>query len=645
MAEQTRDTRRLVQMLLTGGATAGVSAALFVALPTSGESHKRTASGVPNVHPARLPDSVAEARPLSVDDPLILQTAGRRRARRQQIADDAARDAAAQLPAPPQVPTPQAAHGQQSPANGAAQPQPLATPAHLSPVERELQRLYAENGIEMPQLPSQGQSGAPAGPALRTQMPQQAGPPATAAQPAPVAPAPQVQTNAIPAPTSPPAVAPTPSPTPSADRPLKPVPERIVDIRPDAGSTDAEAPPRKKGLLERFGLRKDDAGSVPPQEPRPYVPPATLAESQQMADAQPLNEAPPPPVTDDVFGQAAIAEADASTPAAIDAEAVQDELAADSEPPLHPLAERNYARELFGAEPAPEPVHTPAAVTPDLQAFIPAAPEADLAENFDEELLDEFDESDAMFAFEGEDAEEELIFEKKPHPLAQLDEEPAPRTRSQGSPAAVPEPVAEALEESEPEEPFNPFTGLRLEERNWDDAPSMPPLPPPDLHSRDPFEGVELPRPTRDEDWSETEEHDPVPLPSARTPGLTVSHSTPSRRTLVDISREHAVSGYCPVQLRDQRQLTKGQTRFASEFDGQVYLLSSADARQRFEASPQRYAPAAQGQDIVIRRDEGANVPGSLEFSVWYQGRLFAFSSAETLQTFIGAPRAYSRGE
>lgn len=139
-----------------------------------------------------------------------------------------------------------------------------------------------------------------------------------------------------------------------------------------------------------------------------------------------------------------------------------------------------------------------------------------------------------------------------------------------------------------------------------------------------------------------------------RAAGADQSRTTPAATTPADKDREaiakklassralKGFKGFCPVLLKDQRRLVEADAQFTTEHDGKVYTFSSREAKQAFDANPQKYAPAKGGKDVV-RLAGGDNASeGSLEHAAWYRGKLFLFSSAETRREFIDAPSRFS---
>ena len=103
--------------------------------------------------------------------------------------------------------------------------------------------------------------------------------------------------------------------------------------------------------------------------------------------------------------------------------------------------------------------------------------------------------------------------------------------------------------------------------------------------------------------------------------------------------------GFCPVALRDHRQLVDADQNIQAEFGLQTYTFSTQEARAAFEASPTRYAPVAGGTDVVMEATEGVQKPGKLDYALWYRERLYLFQSRETMAAFHQNPRKFAAAE
>lgn len=100
--------------------------------------------------------------------------------------------------------------------------------------------------------------------------------------------------------------------------------------------------------------------------------------------------------------------------------------------------------------------------------------------------------------------------------------------------------------------------------------------------------------------------------------------------------------GFCPVALRDRRDLVDAQAEYSATFGLQTYEFSSAEAKAAFESDPSRYAPAAGGNDVVVLVNSGEEQSGMLDFALWYRDRLYLFRSRETMTLFNKDPQKYA---
>lgn len=95
------------------------------------------------------------------------------------------------------------------------------------------------------------------------------------------------------------------------------------------------------------------------------------------------------------------------------------------------------------------------------------------------------------------------------------------------------------------------------------------------------------------------------------------------------------LKGFCPVALRDDRQLVDSDEAYTVVHKSRTYTLSSKEALRKFEADPQKYAPVASGHDVILLTVEGRRVEGTLDHAVWYKDRLHLFSNRDTLSRFV----------
>lgn len=105
------------------------------------------------------------------------------------------------------------------------------------------------------------------------------------------------------------------------------------------------------------------------------------------------------------------------------------------------------------------------------------------------------------------------------------------------------------------------------------------------------------------------------------------------------------MKGFCPVELKNNRKLVNASPLFQSDYLSKTYSFSSAEAKAEFDSSPERFAPAYAGNDIVRLASGEVDVEGSLDHAVWYRGQLFLFSSSDSRDTFSSSPGKFAPKE
>ncbi len=103
-----------------------------------------------------------------------------------------------------------------------------------------------------------------------------------------------------------------------------------------------------------------------------------------------------------------------------------------------------------------------------------------------------------------------------------------------------------------------------------------------------------------------------------------------------------ALEGFCPVELCERQRWTPGDPRYGLVHRGRTYLFAGAEQRDRFNADPDRYAPILSGTDIVLAIEQGRQLDGLRRHGVFYNGRVYLFSSEESLQRFAQRPDFYA---
>jgi YHS domain-containing protein/thiol-disulfide isomerase/thioredoxin len=102
-----------------------------------------------------------------------------------------------------------------------------------------------------------------------------------------------------------------------------------------------------------------------------------------------------------------------------------------------------------------------------------------------------------------------------------------------------------------------------------------------------------------------------------------------------------ALDEFCPVSLCEKQKWVKGDPRWGMIHRGRTYLFAGPEEQRRFYANPDRYAPVVSGSDVVLAAELGRIVPGTRQHGVFYQGRVYLFSSEASLQKFSLNPAAF----
>lgn len=229
-------------------------------------------------------------------------------------------------------------------------------------------------------------------------------------------------------------------------------------------------------------------------------------------------------------------------------------------------------------------------------------------------------------------------------------------------PAVAPAPPAESSPFSEMSEAdadkkleMNPFTGLTLNEdagsANAGKAQISPPAA--EISKDDPFadelKAMGIVPPSSPQSALPT-----LAVPPSQAPQKIASSEIPSFDGIEDQSTRDkmkkihergsmkGLKGFCPVTLRDQRELIDAKPEFHSTFRGQKFHFANSEAKLKFDEEPARYAPAAYGADVVALTRDKDVVEGTLDFAAWFKGRLYLFGNQETHDTFVANPSQFA---
>ena len=127
----------------------------------------------------------------------------------------------------------------------------------------------------------------------------------------------------------------------------------------------------------------------------------------------------------------------------------------------------------------------------------------------------------------------------------------------------------------------------------------------------------------------------PGPKPAQKK--VASSHDAKMRLIAERVDRQ-GLKGFCPVTLRDQRDLKDGNKGFQSTYESKIYSFASTEAKATFDKNPAIYAPVMGGIDVTLLTQKGEKVAGSLDHAVWYKDRLYLFSSRRSMEDFVLAP-------
>lgn len=128
---------------------------------------------------------------------------------------------------------------------------------------------------------------------------------------------------------------------------------------------------------------------------------------------------------------------------------------------------------------------------------------------------------------------------------------------------------------------------------------------------------------------------------------LTGSKSEPSNdanskmKMIAQRKELKGLKGFCPVVLRDKRDLVDARPQFKTVYLGKVYNFSSQEALESFGKTPTAYAPIAGGRDVVMLKDQTEDVEGQLDHAAWFKDRLYLFSTAKSKEAFELQPSKY----
>lgn len=226
-----------------------------------------------------------------------------------------------------------------------------------------------------------------------------------------------------------------------------------------------------------------------------------------------------------------------------------------------------------------------------------------------------------------------------------------------------PDPLADpfpADSQRGPARDADPYTGLQLEADPYAEPLSAPltespgaPLIVPNSTSSAPatlpdFQSPALYDPSGQQprELPQVVPQQPLPVPLQTTPARAEPYQSSDVKAKMEriASRQglRGFKGFCPVVLRDMRELADAKLEHSAVYQGNQYWFSSDEARQAFLANPGAYVPASNGVDVVLFQQTGKQEIGSLDYAVWYRSKLYLFTSDATKAVFVSSPRTHA---
>ncbi len=108
---------------------------------------------------------------------------------------------------------------------------------------------------------------------------------------------------------------------------------------------------------------------------------------------------------------------------------------------------------------------------------------------------------------------------------------------------------------------------------------------------------------------------------------------------------ELALKGHCPVSYQTQDKAVPGDAAFRSVYQGYTYHLADADAKAKFDASPEKYAPQFAGLcTTALGGPYGNRLNSDPAVFKIVDGKLYMFSSERARRSFDTKPADYIAG-
>lgn len=147
---------------------------------------------------------------------------------------------------------------------------------------------------------------------------------------------------------------------------------------------------------------------------------------------------------------------------------------------------------------------------------------------------------------------------------------------------------------------------------------------------------IELPSATEKRELTTTDDDAPASDWQGDAPGISIKPRTDGTILV-------GLEGFSPLSLYYDRAWIKGDPQYAAIYQGLTYLMTGPSELAEFQENSAKYAPQLLGCDPVIYYEQGKAIPGSTRLAVYYDDRLYLFSSTETRASFHASPEEYAR--
>ena len=111
------------------------------------------------------------------------------------------------------------------------------------------------------------------------------------------------------------------------------------------------------------------------------------------------------------------------------------------------------------------------------------------------------------------------------------------------------------------------------------------------------------------------------------------------------LDSDFMLNGFCPVALLRDGKWLKGDREFGCEHRGRIYLFASEGNLNSFQEDPDNLTPILAGYDPVLYHEKGELVDGRQEHGVFVvklqKRKIVLFSSADTRQRFQESPEKF----